>query len=110
MQVREPLQAFVASFRQLHLHPAPVAAADPAPDEASRLASRNQRHDPVMLGLKAFGQFSDRRPFAPRKALDLEKQQVLQRGYFLSPGHLFAEAEIATQLIAELSKRFKIGL
>lgn len=110
MQVRQLLQAFVALFRQLHLYPPPVAAADAAPDETRRLASRNERHHSVMLGLQAFGQFSDGCPFAPGKSLDLEQQQVLQRGYSLPAGHLFAEAEIATQLIAKLSKRFKICL
>lgn len=110
MKARQLLQAFVAFSRQLHLHPAPIAAADAASDQPGCLASRNQRHDPVMLRLEAFGEFSDRRPFAAGKALDLEQQQVLQRGYSLPARQLFAEAEITAQLVAELSKRFKIGL
>ena len=50
MKACQLLQAFVASSRQLHLHPAPVGKADAAPDQPDRLASRNQRYDAVVLG------------------------------------------------------------
>ena len=64
-------QAFVAFFRQLDFDPAPVAATDAALDQRGRLASRNKRHDPVMLRLQTVGKFSYGCPFAAGEALDL---------------------------------------
>lgn len=109
MKTRQLLQALAPFSRQLHLHPAPVAAADAAPDQPGDLASRNQGHDSVMLRLQAFGELSHRRPFPTGEALDLEHQQVLQRGYALPVRHLFAKTEITAQLVTKVSKRFKIG-
>ena len=110
MKVCQLPQAFVPFSCQFHLHPALVAAADAAPDQSGSLAPRNQRHDPVMHRLQTFGQFSYRRPFAPGETLDLKHQQILQRGYSLPARHLFAEAEITAQVVAEMSKPFQIGL
>jgi hypothetical protein len=93
MKARQLLQALVPFFRQFHLHPALIAAAGVPPDQPGHLAPRNQRHDPVMLCLQAFGEFSYGRPFPVRKTLDLEHQQVLQRRYSASARYLLAEAE-----------------
>lgn len=109
MKVCQLPQAFVPFSCQFHLHPALVAAADAAPDQSGSLAPRNQRHDPVMHRLQTFGQFSYRRPFAPGETLDLKHQQILQRGYSLPARHLLAEAKITAQVVAEMSKPFKIG-
>ena len=110
MKTCQLLQAFVSFSRQLNLHPAPVTATDAPPDQRGRLASGNQRHNPVMLRLQAFGKFSYRCPFSAGEALDLEHQQILQRRYSFPARYLFAKAEIATQLVAELSEPFKIAL
>lgn len=110
MTAGQLLQAFVALSGQLNVHPTPVAATDAALDQRGGLASRNQRHNPVMFSLQAFGKFSYGCPFPAWEALDLEHQLILQRGYSAPARHLFAEAKIPAQLIAKLSKPFKIFL
>ena|SRR5690242_16372822 len=103
-------QAFVAFFRQLDFDSAPVAATDAALDQRGRLASRNQRHDPVMLRLQAVGKFPYSCPFPAGEALDLQHQLILQRRNTLPARYFFAETEIAAQPVAELSKPFEILL
>ena len=110
MKTCQLLQAFVAFFRQLNVHPTLVAATNAALDQRRGLASRNQRHNPVMLRLQAFGKFSYGCRFPAGEALDLEHQLILQRGYSSSARYLFAEAKIAAQLVAKFSKPFKIVL
>jgi hypothetical protein len=100
MQARQLLQASISLACQLHFDPAAVGATDASPDQPRNRASRDQRHDPVMLCLEALRQLSYRRPFAPGKALDLEHQKILQRGDALPVRHLFAEVKIAAQLVA----------
>ncbi len=109
MKARQLLKTLVPFSRQLHFDPAPVAAPGVSSNQPGNLASRNQRHNPVMLCLQALGKFSNRRPLPPGEALDLEHQKVLQRGDAFLVRHLFAEVEIAAQLVAKLGKRLKIG-
>jgi hypothetical protein len=110
MKACELLQAFVAFFGQLNVHPTPVASIDAALNQRGRLASRNQRHNPVMLRLQAFGKLSYGCPFPAGKALDLEQQLILQRGYSPPARYLFTEAKITAQPIAKFSKPFQIVL
>ena len=109
MKTCQLLNAFVAFFCQLHVHLPPVAAADATLYQSGRLAPRNQRHDPMMLRLQAFSEFAHVRRFPSGKAFDLEHQQVLQGRDSVPVRQLFAEAQITTQLVAEVGKRFEIG-
>ena len=110
MKASQLLNAFVAFSCQLHVHLPPVAAADATSYQSSRLAPRNQRHDPMMLRLQAFGEFADVGRFPSGKAFDLEHQQILQGGYPGPLRQIFAEAQVAAQLVAEVGKRFEIDL
>ncbi len=110
MKASQLFNAFVAFFCQLHIHLPPVAVADATLYQSGRLAPRNQRHDPVMLRLQAFSEFANVRRFPSGKALDLEHQQVLQGRDSVPVRQLFAKAQITTQLVAEVGKRFEIGL
>ena len=97
----------LACRRQLHLHATLVASTRVAPHQAGRLASRNQRHDAVVLGLQALGELRDGRPFAAGKALDLQHQLVLQRSDAALARHLLAEPEKAAQLVAKVASASK---
>lgn len=110
MKACQLLNAFVAFPCQLHVHLSPVAAADATSYQSGDLAPRNQRHDAMMLRLQAFGEFADVRRLAPGKAFYLEHQQVLQ-GRDSSPlRQIFAETQVAAQLVAEVGQRFEIRL
>jgi hypothetical protein len=64
----------------------------------------------MVLGLQSFGQFPHRSPVTRGETLDVQQQQVLQRRDAALPRHLFAEAQEAAQLVAELRKRFEFAL
>jgi len=109
MKACQPLQELAASAGQFDLDPAPVAAPGAPSDESRRLASRNQRDDPVLLGLKALGELTHRRPFPPGETPDLEQQQILQGGDALLVRQFLAEAQKTAQLIAKMGEPLEIG-
>ena len=110
MKACQLLYTFVAFSCQLHVHLPPVAAADATLHQSDRLAPGNQRHHPMMLRLQAFSKFAHVRRFPSGKAFDLEHQQILQGRDSVPVRQLFAEAQITTQLVAEVGKCFEIGL
>ena len=79
MQVREMVQALLACGRQVHFDAALVVSTRVALHQAGRLASRNQRHHAVMLGLQALGKLGHACPITAGKTFDLQHQLVLQR-------------------------------
>ena len=99
MQPCELLQAAVAFVGQAYLDLPAVAASDAASDHPGKLASRNQRDDAVVLGLKALREFTNGCPLPAGKPLDLQ----FPGGQPLEPkpslacvsGHLEIPAEFA---------------
>jgi hypothetical protein len=71
---------------QVHLDRAPILATRTALDQSEFLATRNQRHHTMLVGLQALGELADAGPFASGIALDLEQQQVLEVGDAVAPG------------------------
>ena len=64
----------------------------------------------MLLGLEAFGKLSHGRPFPAGEAADLEQQEVLQGGHTVAARHLFAEAQEAAQLVAEMRELLVVRL
>ncbi len=104
------MQLLLALRRQVHLHLPSVAAAPSFDHKAKRLAAQDESHDPVMLGLQAFGKLGDRGPIAAGKSAQVHQQQVLQRRDTRSTNRLFAESQKASDLVAQLRNRLEILL
>lgn len=93
----------------MNLNSALVGTAGHAPHPAGRLASRHERDDAVVLGLKALGQLGHGGPASARKPLDLQQELVLQRRDAMPVRHLLAEAEELAQLVAKAAMFSKSG-
>lgn len=79
MQVGEFQQTTLACRSQVDFDLTTILFSRLAYDKTRALASRNQRGRAVGRGLQALREFADARPRAPRDALNMQQQQILQR-------------------------------
>ena len=104
VQASKLVQALFACHRQMNLDAPLVSLTRGALHPARSFAPGYQRHDAMMFGLQALGEFRHRRPFPSGEALDLQHQQVLQWRHPVALRHFFAETQKAAQLVAKLSR------
>jgi hypothetical protein len=79
-------------------------------DESPGLAARDERDHAVRLSLQTLGQLAHFGVLAPRKSLDVQKQQILQRRNAMRTDGPLGESLEASHLVTKLREPFEGGL
>jgi hypothetical protein len=94
--------------QQMDFHHPLVITARAAPEELPSFAAIDQCDDPVVMRLKAFGQFADAGPGSARGAQHVQQQLVLQRCQPVLLAQEFAHAQKVPQAVAKVGQAFVV--
>jgi hypothetical protein len=110
VQARHPGQQSLALGQQVYLDHTAILPTGAARQPTQGRTAIHQRHDAMVLGLQALGEFPDRGPRPARKAGHVQQQLVLQRREPMRAAGELAGAQELTKPVPEVRQALEVAL